>query len=207
MSYLGTNIPEFLMPVGTVLPYAGSSAPSGYLFCDGTAYLRTTYAALFGVLSTTYITQVNPTTGSSWADPGGTYFRVPDLRGTFIRGVGTPYQGDAVTLGGWQTGKTAVKPDGVTGLTNAASSLTGSTASDGSHNHACGVTAERVNPGASGGSGLRMWESSPTTHVNTDTTNSTHSHSLSSGGAAAQSISGDNETRPHNKGLNYIIKF
>ncbi|KKS22665.1 MAG: ATP synthase F0, B subunit, F-type H+-transporting ATPase subunit b, partial [Microgenomates group bacterium GW2011_GWC1_41_8] len=41
-------------PVGTLLTYAGSSAPDGYLICDGTAVSRTTYAKLFTVISTTY---------------------------------------------------------------------------------------------------------------------------------------------------------
>lgn len=42
------------IPTGTILPYAGSTAPSGYLLCDGSAVSRTTYAALFAVIGTTY---------------------------------------------------------------------------------------------------------------------------------------------------------
>lgn len=41
-------------PVGTLVPFAGSSAPSGWLICDGAAISRTTYAALFSVIGTTY---------------------------------------------------------------------------------------------------------------------------------------------------------
>lgn len=42
-------------PVGSVLPYAGSIAPSGYLFADGTAVSRTGVTAdLFAVVGTTY---------------------------------------------------------------------------------------------------------------------------------------------------------
>ena len=36
---------------GTVLDYAGNSAPGGYLSCDGSAVSRTTYAALYDVIS------------------------------------------------------------------------------------------------------------------------------------------------------------
>jgi microcystin-dependent protein len=41
-------------PTGTMLPYSGSSAPSGWLICDGSAISRTTYSKLFEVIGTTY---------------------------------------------------------------------------------------------------------------------------------------------------------
>jgi hypothetical protein len=61
------------VPTGTVFWSAKSVAPTGYLICDGTAYLATTYPKLFQAIGYTY--------GGS----GGT-FLVPDLRGQFIRG-------------------------------------------------------------------------------------------------------------------------
>jgi len=62
---------DFSLP-GMVVPYAGldSKVPSGWLFCNGQAVSRTTYSALFGVISTTY-----------GAGDGATTFNVPDLRG------------------------------------------------------------------------------------------------------------------------------
>jgi microcystin-dependent protein len=41
-----------LLPPGVYYPYAGvgSTPPTGHLFCDGAAYSRTTYAALFAAL-------------------------------------------------------------------------------------------------------------------------------------------------------------
>ncbi len=57
-------------PAGTMLAYGGSSAPAGYLLCDGAAVSRTTYANLFNVIGTGY--------GSG---NGTTTFNVPDLRG------------------------------------------------------------------------------------------------------------------------------
>jgi microcystin-dependent protein len=63
-----------LLPVGVTLPYAGTSAPSGYLFCFGQSLLRTDYAALFTAIGTTY----------GAAD--GTHFTLPDLRGRAIAG-------------------------------------------------------------------------------------------------------------------------
>lgn len=66
------------VPVGTMFPFAGADAPSGYLVCDGSAVSRTTYATLFDTIGTTY--------GSG---NGSTTFNVPDLRGRFPMGAGT----------------------------------------------------------------------------------------------------------------------
>jgi microcystin-dependent protein len=76
---LATDILQVLVPIGSVLPYAGSSAPSSqWLICNGSAVSRTTYSALFGVLSTTF--------GSG---DGSTTFNLPDLRGRTAVGVNT----------------------------------------------------------------------------------------------------------------------
>jgi len=42
------------IPVGSVLPYAGSTAPDGYFFCDGAEKNRTAYPALYEIIGTTY---------------------------------------------------------------------------------------------------------------------------------------------------------
>ena len=42
------------LPVGTILPFAGSSIPTGFLACNGAAISRTTYSALFSAIGTTY---------------------------------------------------------------------------------------------------------------------------------------------------------
>lgn len=59
-----------LVPPGAVTPYAGSSAPTGWLLCDGAAVSRTTYAALFAITSTTY-----------GVGDGSTTFNLPNLKG------------------------------------------------------------------------------------------------------------------------------
>jgi microcystin-dependent protein len=63
-------------PVGMISPYGGSSAPSGWLLCDGSAVSRTTYASLFAVLSTSF-----------GAGNGSTTFNLPDMRGRVPMGV------------------------------------------------------------------------------------------------------------------------
>ena len=57
-------------PVGMVSPYAGATAPTGWLLSDGSAVSRTTYAALFAVVGETY-----------GAGDGTTTFNLPDLSG------------------------------------------------------------------------------------------------------------------------------
>ena len=58
------------VPVGTVVSFGGTTAPAGWLLCYGQAISRTTYAALFAVISTTY-----------GAGDGSTTFNLPDCRG------------------------------------------------------------------------------------------------------------------------------
>ncbi len=65
-------------PVGIISPYGGASAPAGWLLCDGSAVNRTTYAALFAVLGTTY-----------GAGDGSTTFNLPDMQGRVPIGAGT----------------------------------------------------------------------------------------------------------------------
>jgi len=63
-------------PPGTVISFAGSTAPEGWMLCDGAAISRTQYAALFAAIGTT------------WGNGNGsTTFHLPDLRGRFLRGV------------------------------------------------------------------------------------------------------------------------
>jgi len=74
------------IPAGVISIYAGSTAPSGYLLCDGTAVSRATYSDLFAVTSTTY-----------GVGDGVDTFNLPDLR-TRIP-VGKNATGTFATLG------------------------------------------------------------------------------------------------------------
>lgn len=80
---LASALQALLVPTATIQAFAGSSAPTGWLLCDGAAVSQTTYAALFGVISTAY----NTSAGNS--APSAGYFRVPDLRGRAPIGAGT----------------------------------------------------------------------------------------------------------------------
>jgi len=70
---LDTGAVSVLMPTATVLPYAGSTAPTGYLVCAGQSVLVADYGDLYDVIGFTY--------GGS-----GPSFNLPDLRGRVIAG-------------------------------------------------------------------------------------------------------------------------
>ena len=62
---------DAVLPVGIIQAYAGSTAPSAnWLFCQGQAVSRSTYAGLFGVVGTTY-----------GVGDGSTTFNLPNLQG------------------------------------------------------------------------------------------------------------------------------
>lgn len=63
-------------PTGSLMAYAGSTAPSGWLMCNNLPVSRTTYADLFAVIGTTY-----------GAGDGSTTFNLPDLRGRVVAGL------------------------------------------------------------------------------------------------------------------------
>jgi microcystin-dependent protein len=64
----GGELLEGGIPTATIVPWSSASVPSGFLECDGTAVSRTTYAALFAIVGTTY-----------GAGDGSTTFGLPDL--------------------------------------------------------------------------------------------------------------------------------
>ena len=77
-------------PVGSLMPYAGTTPPDGWLICDGSEISRTTYARLFSVIGTTY-----------GAGDGNSSFNLPDgttrLFGSSIPVYGT---GKFIAFGG-----------------------------------------------------------------------------------------------------------
>lgn len=69
-AWVRANMPSVsqIVPVGAILPYGGTTAPSGYLMCNGQAVSRTTYSVLFSKIGTAY--------GSG---DGSTTFNLPSL--------------------------------------------------------------------------------------------------------------------------------
>lgn len=172
---------SFATPVGLMSEYAGSTAPTGWLLCQGQAVSRVTEAALFAVIGTTY-----------GAGDGSTTFNVPDMRGVFPRGVDASRGLDSGrALGSYQADQIASH-----GHTGSASS-SGSFAS---HSHG-GVLRDGgyyANGGGSNVGNIPLYSPG-----NTDATSGSISVSTSitinNGGSGS-------DTRPKNLAVNYIIK-
>ena len=75
-------------PAGSMIMFGGAVAPTGWLFCDGAAVSRETYAALFAAIGTTW-----------GAGDGSTTFNLPDARGRSAMGAGQGSGLTARTLG------------------------------------------------------------------------------------------------------------
>ena len=69
MAEAGIILTPAAVPVGAILPYAGSTPPEGWLVCDGAEVVRADYPGLFAVLGETY-----------GAGDGQDTFNLPDLR-------------------------------------------------------------------------------------------------------------------------------
>jgi microcystin-dependent protein len=88
-------IADLGVPIGAIMPYAGTQAPFGYLLCDGSEVERTRFSDLFDILGTTY--------NGSLPLVGVNTFRLPDLRGRFPLGRDNMDNGTTVPnpLGGF----------------------------------------------------------------------------------------------------------
>ena len=90
-----TNKQTFLsnvatMPAGAILPFAGTTIPNGYLLCDGSEQLISSFPELFAVIGYTYKPLVDIL--------GVSTFALPDLRGRFPLGKDSMNNGTQVPL-------------------------------------------------------------------------------------------------------------
>lgn len=72
----GKHAVDLAVPPGAVLPFATTTAPSGWLVCNGQAVPRASYPKLFTAIGTHY-----------GAGDGSTTFNLPDLQDDFVRGA------------------------------------------------------------------------------------------------------------------------
>ncbi len=174
--------PSGLTPIGSVLAYAGSEAPPGWLLCNGQAVSRAQYEALFRIIGTTY--------GNG---DGATSFNAPDLRQRFV--LGKADSGTGTVLG--STGGNIDHTHSVSGSTGAAGNHDhGGTDSAGAHTHSVTVSGTTDTTGSSNNtaSGLDFGSTPPAhTHAfsgsGTAASNGSHSHDISDSGDHTHSVS------------------
>lgn len=188
-----------LIPPGSLMMYIAAAAPAGWLLCDGTAVSRSTYAALYAVIGTTY-----------GAGDGVNTFNLPDSRGRAAIGNGTGPGLTTRALG--QTGGAETH----TLITSEIPGHThdGTTSTNGSHSHTHNANASE--PGA----GL-VYRNSQNTRVNADSgqpneinldtavalsidSNGSHNHTFTTGSTGGSSA--HNNMQPFFV-VSYIIKY
>jgi microcystin-dependent protein len=111
------------IPVGAIQEFAGSTAPNGFLLCDGSLVSRTTYATLFAVLGVVF--------GSG---DGSTTFAVPNHAGRVAAGKGS---GTFATLGATGGAETVALSAAQT--PSHTHTYSGTTSGVGNHTHAGSV--------------------------------------------------------------------
>jgi len=169
-----------LVPTGAIMPFAMNTAPSGWLAANGSAVSRTTYAALFAAIGTTY--------GSG---DGNSTFTLPDLRGYFVRGSGTNSDGVAAGTFG------AKQADGVISHTH--SGTTGNDSPDHTHSTTFRNNAESTGLGSPSATGGTL----STAAYSSGGASARHQHDFTT---SSQSPAGTTETRPRNIAMLYCIK-
>lgn len=178
------------VPPGTILPFAGtiSTVPPGYLPCDGSSYSTSDYPNLYSAI------------GNGWGTDGSK-FRVPDLRGQFLRGVAQGQGADpdrggrTAKYSGGNTGDNVgtYQGDEFESHKHGASSSTA-----GAHNH---TSKEFTGWAEAGGD---YWNDIVTRKNSKNSNTSTagdHSHTITINNTGGQ------ETRPTNAAVYYIIKY
>jgi microcystin-dependent protein len=137
-----------IYPTGVVIPYAGTTLPTGWLFCDGSEVLKLDYSDLDNILNDVYGTA---TSG---------YFKLPDLRGRVVAGRDTMANDpddDGTVAAGLLTG---VPTEGVNGANLGATGghqshkLLAAESGVGSHSHTTYATRETNT--TTGGGGNRL---------------------------------------------------
>lgn len=176
---------------GMLMPYAGASAPSGWLLCYGQAISRTTYADLFTALGTTY-----------GVGDGSTTFNLPDLRGRVVAGQDDMGGSSANRLTDAVTGGLNGDTLGDTGgteshtLTSAQSGLVG-------HTHGVSASLEATSGSGSGDTGVDTGD--PAFQGNNAADNTSMINVSISAVASADASEAHNIVQPTII-LNYIIK-
>jgi microcystin-dependent protein len=191
-------------PTGTIIPFAGANAPTGFLLCNGASVSSSDYLALHSVISNTY-------GGSAYSGAAALNFTLPDYRGRVLIGAGTGSGLTARTLGGSTgTENTTLDYTQIPAHTHPNTVSGGGTSSAGSHTHTLskevltyrGSGGDRYDPypgsvwQGSAGAGLTL--ATAPDHYHTFTPSITNNNNTGGGGT--------HSNMQPSIGVNYLIK-
>lgn len=211
------------IPVGVIVACAGPNPPLGFVLMNGVLLSRTTYANLFAYATAAGLVTEAAWSGGSWGcfsvGDGSTTFRVPDVRGMFIRALDLARGVDpSRALGVDQAGANAAHSHGVNdpshahGVADPGHSHGAWTDAQGQHTH--GFTIGSYGGGANGAASML----SPLAGIQTDAAGS-HSHNVGvsasgtgisiygAGTGISIQTSGGSEARPRNLAYPHCIKY
>jgi len=188
---------DLKIPVGIIMPFAGTNAPQGYLLCDGSNVSRTTYPALFTEIGTNY-----------GLGDGTSTFTLPDLRGRIPVGL-DPEQSNFEKLG--KTGGEAehiLSADELPSHNHHVDPPYANTAANGTHQHSYN---DRYNTSEKSDDADDRWVGSDgTTNVSRWTGSAgSHTHGIDIPGFSSNNTGGDhahNNLQPYIV-INYVIKY
>jgi microcystin-dependent protein len=186
-----SSVPSGVLPPGVIVPYAGltAAAPTGWLFCNGAAVNRTTYAALFAIIGTAH-----------GAGDGSTTFNLPDLRDKYLIGASADSSSKPQTNITGSYTQTGGSKDAIA----VSHSHTGSAASNGDHTHTLRSQSGHANTvfAASGNAFQSAYAGSLIDSGNMGSAGA-HTHTLTIDSAGS---SGTNANLPPYYALGFIIK-
>jgi len=150
------------IPTATIVPWSDSSIPSGFLECNGQAVSQSTYADLFAIIGTTY------------GDPGGGNFNVPDLQDNVP--IGKSNNKALASTGG---ANTVTSTGNVAGSTANASLSTPQLASHNHSNNFVNPNPQNVQGFGISGPGIRSSDPQNYNGMNNTGSGGGHSHNMS----------------------------
>ena len=202
-----TALLDLIDPADAITAVGGATAPTGWGLCDGEPVSRTTYAATFARIGTTY-----------GAGDGSTTFNKPDLRSRFVAGKGTATWSDTLNETGGSKDAVAVAHTHTTTAHGHSVSIT----SSGAHPHTQTGYNNVANSGYlfRGGDGANGWETlngSGTITKSYQTPDvasngSAHTHTVAQSNASpgtngqTPTSTGDDTNRPESVVVNWIIR-
>lgn len=181
-----------ICPVGTIQAFAFNKVPQGWMICDGRSLNKYEYPELFNVIDNTF------------GNEGHDNFKIPDLRGRFIRGWDP-----TATIDPQKRKLGTYQEDTIQSHDHSFDSKLVSLSSSGNHSHTAKAARTSIDQGMLSSVRVVQYLLSSGDDTGETTTNGNHTHELELNGnpiSVANNARTSIETRPKNCALLFCIK-